>query len=350
MLCLYENYLKMQSRFISKYRMQFSWRRGVVDVDTTQTPRRATKKTSDKSRFAMIHKETEIIKKLNDHKIRFVPQYIDQGEWRFSYFWIPWERFDKIYASATKRQKQQLNNELLDKAFQLDTLWIVHGELDNPMSNILVDETRLRIKKPCISIIDFERGHRNDTSWKNCKHVMQWLQRQWFVSIEQCKQRWQQECKILYAHLKDAIAMKNTPTNKVMSLMLIIFFIVIDLITKRVFYDLKRWEHYLLITPMLNTGIGRSIPFSLSVLIPVSIGIICTMFRWIRQQKKTEYRTVLFAAGAMGNLIDRIVYQWVRDFIDFHYRPVFNVADLYLTCSICILFYLVIIQQNNGNH
>lgn len=329
--------------------MQFSWRRGVVDVDTTQIPRQATKKSTDHTRFAMIHKEAELIKKLNDHAIRFVPQLIDEGEGRFSYFWLEWERFDKIYATCTEQQKIRLNNELLDKAYELDILWVVHGELDNPMSNILVDEKRLQSNKPCINIIDFERGHRNDTSGKNCKHVMQWLQRQWFVTIEQCKHRWQQDCKTLYTHLKQTITMspaqaKSTP------FIIIALLVVIDQLTKRLFYNLQRGENLFLITPILNTGIGRSIPFSLSLLIPVSILIIGAMFRWIRKQKEVALRTSLFIAGAIGNLIDRMIYQWVRDFIDFHYRPVFNAADIYLTFSICILFYLVISQKNNDHH
>lgn len=38
------------------------------------------------------------------------------------------------------------------------------------------------------------------------------------------------------------------------------------------------------------------------------------------------------AAGAVGNLIDRVAFSGVRDFIDFHIWPVFNVADV-LICA-----------------
>ena len=34
--------------------------------------------------------------------------------------------------------------------------------------------------------------------------------------------------------------------------------------------------------------------------------------------------------GIMGNLIDRFVFGYVRDFIDFHFWPVFNIADLFI--------------------
>jgi signal peptidase II len=40
----------------------------------------------------------------------------------------------------------------------------------------------------------------------------------------------------------------------------------------------------------------------------------------------------MVAAGALGNLIDRIAFSGVRDFIDFHIWPVFNVADV-LICA-----------------
>ena len=53
---------------------------------------------------------------------------------------------------------------------------------------------------------------------------------------------------------------------------------------------------------------------------------------------------VFFLAGAIGNLIDRIRLQYVIDFIYFSIInfPIFNVADIYVTCS-CIAFLLLMI-------
>ncbi len=44
---------------------------------------------------------------------------------------------------------------------------------------------------------------------------------------------------------------------------------------------------------------------------------------------------VLISAGAAGNLIDRVMFTYVRDFIYFSLInfPVFNVADMYVTCA-----------------
>ncbi len=44
-------------------------------------------------------------------------------------------------------------------------------------------------------------------------------------------------------------------------------------------------------------------------------------------------------AGAAGNLVDRILFQSVRDFIDFHVWPVFNVADVLICIGAAGLSY-----------
>ena len=54
---------------------------------------------------------------------------------------------------------------------------------------------------------------------------------------------------------------------------------------------------------------------------------------------------VLFIiAGAVGNLIDRVFFGYVTDFIYFELInfPIFNVADIYVTCSVFVLAFLVL--------
>ncbi len=47
----------------------------------------------------------------------------------------------------------------------------------------------------------------------------------------------------------------------------------------------------------------------------------------------------LVIAGAVGNLVDRLLFQYVRDFIDFHIWPVFNVADVLICIGAAGLAY-----------
>ena len=55
-----------------------------------------------------------------------------------------------------------------------------------------------------------------------------------------------------------------------------------------------------------------------------------------------KYMLALLISGAIGNLIDRIVHQFVIDFIYFKFInfPIFNVADCYVTVS---CFFIIII-------
>lgn len=48
----------------------------------------------------------------------------------------------------------------------------------------------------------------------------------------------------------------------------------------------------------------------------------------------------LFLAGAAGNFIDRITYEYVIDFFYFELInfPIFNVADIYVTCGTALFF------------
>lgn len=53
---------------------------------------------------------------------------------------------------------------------------------------------------------------------------------------------------------------------------------------------------------------------------------------------------VLIVAGAIGNMIDRVVHQYVIDFFYFKLInfPIFNVADIYVVVA-CILFILLML-------
>jgi len=48
----------------------------------------------------------------------------------------------------------------------------------------------------------------------------------------------------------------------------------------------------------------------------------------------------LVSGGISGNLIDRIAYKGVIDFIDFRIWPVFNLADTFIVCGVaCLLVF-----------
>jgi len=54
--------------------------------------------------------------------------------------------------------------------------------------------------------------------------------------------------------------------------------------------------------------------------------------------KVTEICLILILGGAIGNLIDRLRFGYVIDFLDFKVWPVFNIADSAITIGVTILF------------
>jgi signal peptidase II len=79
--------------------------------------------------------------------------------------------------------------------------------------------------------------------------------------------------------------------------------------------------------------------------IALSVVVSVLIMVWLRRLKPAEHWTAaalgLILGGAIGNLIDRIAYGHVVDFIQWHYGqyywPTFNVADSAITIGATIL-------------
>jgi signal peptidase II len=77
----------------------------------------------------------------------------------------------------------------------------------------------------------------------------------------------------------------------------------------------------------------------------ISVLVISVLVVWMRRLKPEQWQlSVAFAliiGGALGNLIDRLVYGHVIDFIDVYYKtwhwPTFNVADSAITVGAGLL-------------
>lgn len=77
----------------------------------------------------------------------------------------------------------------------------------------------------------------------------------------------------------------------------------------------------------------------------VFMAVILFFLFKLPQQKKFCVMHILFAciiAGGVGNMIDRIRFDYVVDFISFVLidYPIFNVADCYIVCATIVLFIL----------
>lgn len=77
------------------------------------------------------------------------------------------------------------------------------------------------------------------------------------------------------------------------------------------------------------------------------IGVILFLFHTMPMEKRflPIRATIIFiVAGAIGNFIDRVSQGFVVDFLYFKLInfPVFNVADIYVTCSVFVLAFLLL--------
>jgi signal peptidase II len=74
----------------------------------------------------------------------------------------------------------------------------------------------------------------------------------------------------------------------------------------------------------------------------ISIFLITWIIRLDARQRWLSCAIALILGGAIGNLIDRVVYGYVIDFIDVYYRhwhwPAFNVADSAISVGAVMLF------------
>lgn len=80
----------------------------------------------------------------------------------------------------------------------------------------------------------------------------------------------------------------------------------------------------------------------------IIIGIIYYLFKNKVTKKIEIVGYSLLLGGAIGNLIDRIVYGYVIDFLDFYILgydfPIFNVADIGIVVGIILLLVSMILE------
>ncbi|MCD7974842.1 MAG: signal peptidase II [Phascolarctobacterium sp.] len=100
-------------------------------------------------------------------------------------------------------------------------------------------------------------------------------------------------------------------------------------------------------TYILNSGAafgifeGRRWLFIIIAVVVISVMLL--FYRDIRAGDKTlQLGVALFAGGAIGNLIDRMVIGLVIDFFDFRIWPVFNVADIAICIGIGLIIWSII--------
>ncbi|MBS3113838.1 signal peptidase II [Candidatus Woesearchaeota archaeon] len=132
-----------------------------------------------------------------------------------------------------------------------------------------------------------------------------------------------------------------------------LFIISVDQLTKffiKINFQLNQpvpiISNILHLTYITNTGSAFGLFKGLSIFfILFSIVVIIIVFYYLKRIKNNEktlqFSVGLLLGGTVGNLIDRLFYGAVVDFIDFRIWPVFNIADSAVTISVVFLIILL---------
>lgn len=86
---------------------------------------------------------------------------------------------------------------------------------------------------------------------------------------------------------------------------------------------------------------------------PVALIIILFILKGVEKSDKVQTVGLsLIFGGAIGNYIDRIRFQYVIDFLDFHFYskaswPAFNVADSAIVCGVGLLLLQMVFEKKN---
>ncbi len=124
--------------------------------------------------------------------------------------------------------------------------------------------------------------------------------------------------------------------------------LLLDFVTKFIVQK-NSWltrGHWVDINQVHNSGSLFGLFSSLSavnlVFIILSFIVLGILFFYFTQNNFLKIPFAIISGGILGNLLDRLIHSWVFDFIDFHFWPVFNIADSAILIGIVLAIILLI--------
>lgn len=161
-----------------------------------------------------------------------------------------------------------------------------------------------------------------------------------------------------YMKIKPKITLKNA----LISLSVVVLTVLADFITKRVVMNsmqvgesIPLIKDVLHITYITNDGAAfgsfsehRWVFMSVSALLIVFL--TCTVIFWDNASALFYVSLPMIIGGGIGNMIDRIAYKTVVDFIDFRAFPslwkwIFNGADSFITVGVILMILWFILEE-----
>lgn len=143
--------------------------------------------------------------------------------------------------------------------------------------------------------------------------------------------------------------------KRIFSVILFLAVLIIDRVSKA--WALRHCVEQKILTPYFsceltfNRGVSWSLfqdvsAYGYMILLAAICALIIVLFNYMYQrihQQQAFIGEALIAAGAVSNVIDRLIYGGVIDFILLHYQnyvwPVFNIADVAIVVGAFMIFF-----------
>ncbi|MFT5893661.1 MAG: signal peptidase II [bacterium] len=117
------------------------------------------------------------------------------------------------------------------------------------------------------------------------------------------------------------------------------------------FFNITKAYNYGAAFSFLDNAGGWQRWFFTAISLVVSVILCVWLYRMRRSERWLSISISLILGGAVGNLIDRVWYGYVVDFIQVYWRtsyfPSFNIADAAISCGTIILLVLTLFEKND---
>lgn len=119
---------------------------------------------------------------------------------------------------------------------------------------------------------------------------------------------------------------------------LIKYYFILNKVPKEGFYFFGKFIQ-IIFTPNQNIAFSLALPQILIIVIVIVILIVLGYIWWLNLLNKNLWEFTaasLIILGALSNLIDRLIFSYVIDYIKIWIWPVFNLADCLIVAGIII--------------
>ena len=141
-----------------------------------------------------------------------------------------------------------------------------------------------------------------------------------------------------------------------MKLLIVILLISIDFLSKKIVFNNIELNNFIPVIPFLdiahihNYGISFGLfanILSPNIIILIGLIIIFVLLYWMYtiNDKLEKLGLLLIIIGAISNIFDRVINNYVLDFIFLHYKeyywPAFNFADIYISIGVLLIIIVI---------